>query len=171
MGICTDMPIPLSTAMMPAGEWADLGVQQRVQSVDGYKGDSRSLSNFAGAIKSDYTYTYFIIYIYMCVCVYVCMCVCAFYIHLWLFVYVCLVPLLFPLFAWELGPPACVVGLGIAQACHIAVSYRTWKCHALQHQPTWHRSHWCDDVGPQDLHQVRNQRHDGYSLSSKHLWS
>ena len=40
MGICTDMPIweasretfpqpPLSTAMMPGGEWADLGVQLR----------------------------------------------------------------------------------------------------------------------------------------------
>ena len=82
MGICTDMPIweasretfpqpPLSTAMMPAGEWADLGVQQRVQSVDGYKGDSRSLSNFAGAIKSYYTYTYLIICSHGILCTFV----------------------------------------------------------------------------------------------------
>ena len=88
MGICTDMPIweasretfpqpPLSTAMMPGGEWADLGVQQRVQSVDGYKGDSRSLSNFAGAIKSYYTYIHILLYVAMAYHIYVCVCMCA----------------------------------------------------------------------------------------------
>ena len=126
MGICHDMPIwessasrksfqqpPPSTAMMQGGEWADLGVQQTLQfsqwvqkGLQFCRYDQKYIS---------YTYTYCIINSHgICAyIIYICM-----YRHIYVLyrsMYVSNPTLVSTV--CMLGPPACVVGLGIAQAC------------------------------------------------------